>query len=222
MTHHAKANIDGGSRGNPGPAAYGFVIQLPGQEPIEQCEMIGEATNNVAEYTGLIKVLERAKELAVAELDLFSDSELLVKQMRGEYRVKNPDLKQLYDRAQALSRHFDRLNFSHVRREANKRADFLCNEALDGRPRLPGSPYIPPGAEERPAKSKNTTTGQQPSRPPTPPAALTEEAIDCLSGAANAWATHGLAGLPVEAVWEQLWSVLVDHNVLKTAKKRRG
>src|SRR5579871_1593462 len=126
-------HVDGAARGNPGPAAFAFVIAAPDREPIEHAERLGTATNNVAEYTALVRALERARDLAARRLAIFSDSELMVKQMNGEYRVKNAELKEFYDEAQALLRHFAGVMLTHVRRAENKRADQLCNAVLDGK-----------------------------------------------------------------------------------------
>jgi len=123
---------DGGARGNPGPAAYGFVIEgEDGAELMREAATIGHATSNVAEYRALIAGLERASELGVDEVDVVSDSELMVKQMRGEYKVKNPALRELSLRARDLAQRFARVDYSNVRREENELADRLVNEALD-------------------------------------------------------------------------------------------
>jgi len=128
----ARLYTDGGARGNPGPAAYGFVLEADdGTVLAAEGEAIGEATNNVAEYRGLIAGLGRAAELAVPEVEVRSDSELLVKQMRGEYRVKNPALRTLSLEAARLARQIGRVDYVHVRREKNELADRLVNEALD-------------------------------------------------------------------------------------------
>jgi ribonuclease HI len=127
----AIANIDGGSRGNPGPAGYGVRIELPDGAVVELKQALAHATNNVAEYRGLLAALRWAITQRVARLRVRSDSELLVKQMRGEYRVKNPGLQPLYEEARSLTREFDRVTFEHVRREFNKDADRLANEAMD-------------------------------------------------------------------------------------------
>jgi ribonuclease H / adenosylcobalamin/alpha-ribazole phosphatase len=128
----AKLFTDGGSRGNPGPAAYGFVIEAEdGQVLAAEGEAIGLATNNVAEYSGLVAGLDRAAELGVRELEVVSDSELLVKQMQGEYRVKNEALKELWEEATDLERRFSRIRYTAVRRAHNELADRLVNEALD-------------------------------------------------------------------------------------------
>jgi ribonuclease HI len=127
----AIANIDGGSRGNPGPAGYGVRIERPDGTVIELKQAIAMATNNVAEYSGLVAALGWASEHGLDALHVRSDSELLVKQMRGEYRVKNAGLLPLYERAQRLVREIGRVQFEHVRREFNRDADRLANEALD-------------------------------------------------------------------------------------------
>jgi ribonuclease HI len=123
---------DGGARGNPGPAAYGYVLEAEdGTVLAAHGEGIGTATNNVAEYRALIAGLARAAELDLEELEVVSDSELLVKQMRGEYRVKNPALRELNDEAARLARRLDKVSYTAVRREHNELADRLVNEALD-------------------------------------------------------------------------------------------
>ena len=128
----ARLSTDGGSRGNPGPAAYGYVLEAEdGTVLAAHGETIGVATNNVAEYRALIAGLEKAVELAVPEVDVVSDSELLVKQMRGEYKVKNEALRDLCLQATQLARQFDKVTFTAVRREHNELADQLVNEALD-------------------------------------------------------------------------------------------
>jgi len=127
----AIANIDGGSRGNPGPAGYGVRVEQPDGTIVEIKEFLGTCTNNVAEYSGLLAALRWAAEHGVSQLRIRSDSELLIKQMRGEYRVKNPGLLPLYEEARALARTIGRVTFEHVRREFNKDADRLANEAMD-------------------------------------------------------------------------------------------
>jgi ribonuclease HI len=122
---------DGGSRGNPGPAAYAYVIKRPGVADIEEKVYFGQTTNNIAEYTGLVKALEHAKELGGRKLVVNSDSELMVKQMNGQYRVKNAGLLPLYQQAVALRKQFDSVAIKHVYREQNAQADALCNEAMD-------------------------------------------------------------------------------------------
>ena len=128
----ARLSTDGGARGNPGPAAYGFVLETEdGDVLAAHGEAIGRATNNVAEYRGLVAGMEKAAELGVRELEVVSDSELLVKQMRGEYRVKNEALKALWEEANDLEDRFTRVHYTAVRRDHNELADSLVNEALD-------------------------------------------------------------------------------------------
>ena len=128
----AKLWTDGGARGNPGPAAYGFVLQGEDGESLDaRGEYIGLATNNVAEYSALIAGLEAAIALGVTELAVVSDSELMVKQMRGEYKVKNEALKELSQRAGALARKLGTVTYTAVRRHHNTLADQLVNDALD-------------------------------------------------------------------------------------------
>ncbi len=123
---------DGGARGNPGPAAYAFVLEAEDGTVLEaRGEAIGVATNNVAEYSALVAGLRRAAEAGVDELEVVSDSELLVKQMRGEYKVKNRALQELFLDASRLARLLDEVRYRHVRREHNELADQLVNEALD-------------------------------------------------------------------------------------------
>ena len=128
----ARLWTDGGSRGNPGPAAYAFVLEAEDGTVLEaRGEAIGVATNNVAEYAALVAGLGQALEHGVTELDVRSDSELMVKQMRGEYRVKNKDLQALFLDASQSARRIGGVSFTHVRREHNELADRLVNEALD-------------------------------------------------------------------------------------------
>ncbi len=125
-------NVDGGARGNPGPAAIGAVVTTPAGDVLaERSEVIGVATNNVAEYRALLAGIALAAEQGARELELVGDSELVVKQVRGEYRVKDAGLKPLHAAVKAALADFDRWEIRHVRREHNKRADELVNEALD-------------------------------------------------------------------------------------------
>jgi len=127
-----RANIDGGSRGNPGPASYGVIIRDPKGEVIARLKKyIGRMTNNVAEYYGLIAALDYAQSNHIRALRIESDSELLVKQMRGQYKVKSADLKPLFERAKKMSQSFASFRIDHVYREQNAEADALANEALD-------------------------------------------------------------------------------------------
>lgn len=144
-----QANIDGGSRGNPGPAAYGVVIRDGRGEVVARLKKyIGQNTNNVAEYFGLIAALDYAQTHGIRALRLESDSELMVKQMRGQYKVKSADLKPLFERARKMSQGLESFRIEHVRREQNREADALVNQALDETSR-PGSN---PAAEKPPAK----------------------------------------------------------------------
>jgi probable phosphoglycerate mutase len=128
-----RIEVDGGSRGNPGPAGAGVIIRdaSDGQVIQEFGIFLGKATNNVAEYRGLLAGLERAAQLGADEVDVASDSELLVRQMNGEYRVRNTSLAELFQRAQQLQRQFKQCRFRHVRREQNVAADRLANQAMN-------------------------------------------------------------------------------------------
>ena len=131
----ARLSTDGGARGNPGPAAYAFVLEAEDGTVLEaRGEAIGVATNNVAEYRALIEGLRSAVEAGVRELEVVSDSELMVKQMRGEYRVKNRALQDLSLEAGRLARALGDVRYTAVRREHNELADRLVNEALDAVP----------------------------------------------------------------------------------------
>jgi ribonuclease HI len=128
----ARLFTDGGARGNPGPAAYGFVLEAEdGTVLAAEGEAIGTATNNIAEYSGLVAGLQKALELHVPAVEVVSDSELMVKQMRGEYRVKNDALRELYDEALSLAQRLGNVEYRHVKRAHNELADRLVNEALD-------------------------------------------------------------------------------------------
>jgi len=128
----ARLWTDGGARGNPGPAAFAYVLEAADGTVLDaRGEAIGVATNNVAEYSALVAGLARAVEAGVRELEVRSDSELMVKQMRGEYRVKNRDLQSLFLDASRAARAIGQVTYMHVRREHNELADRLVNEALD-------------------------------------------------------------------------------------------
>jgi ribonuclease HI len=145
-----QANIDGGSRGNPGPASYGVVVRNERGEIVAKLKKyIGRMTNNVAEYYGLIAALDYAQSHGVRALRVESDSELLVRQMRGHYKVKSPDLRPLFERAKKMSQTFESFRIDHVYREQNAEADTLANEALDetsGKPK----PSVTTKPESRP------------------------------------------------------------------------
>ncbi|MDX6600972.1 MAG: ribonuclease [Solirubrobacterales bacterium] len=126
-------NVDGGARGNPGPAAIAAVVQdAEGGVLQERGERIGRATNNVAEYKALLLGIEMAAGLGAGELELVGDSELIVKQVKGEYKVKDVTMRELHAQVKAALRGFDSWSIRHVRREHNAEADRLVNEALDG------------------------------------------------------------------------------------------
>src|SRR5712691_7888395 len=126
------AHIDGAARGNPGPASYGVVVRGPGGEVVAELKKyIGRATNNVAEYYALIAALDYAEAHGISALRVRSDSELLVKQMKGSYKVKSADLRPLFERAKKMAQRIAHFAIEYVPREQNRRADQLANEALD-------------------------------------------------------------------------------------------
>jgi ribonuclease HI len=140
------AYIDGGARGNPGPAGYGVRLEQPDGSLIEELYApLGVATNNVAEYNGLLAALQWAADHGHRRLHIRSDSELLVKQMRGEYKVKHPGLQPLYVRARLLTMELDEVKFEHVRREKNTEADRLSNLAMDAAEAQVKAAAQPPG-----------------------------------------------------------------------------
>lgn len=127
-----QANIDGGSRGNPGPAAYGVIIRDAKGEVVARLKKyIGQSTNNVAEYFGLIAALDYAETHGIRALRIHSDSELMVKQMRGQYKVRSEDLRPLFERAKKMSQSLESFRIDHVYREQNREADALANLAMD-------------------------------------------------------------------------------------------
>lgn len=215
MSDSASMHIDGASRGNPGRAAYAVVLARPGQPVVEEAEVIGTASNNVAEYTALVEGLRLAEELGVKRLSVFSDSELMVKQMNGVYRVKNPELLQLYQEAKRGAAKLENVIITHVRREQNSRADALCNLALDGKLRTesPASTAQGEVAEHSPRAASASDTAPSDAR-------VRDDALAILESAAQAWSNGGPGALPVEYVWEQLWSILEEGGVLKKPKKR--
>jgi ribonuclease HI len=195
-----RIHTDGAARGNPGPAAWAYIIECPGREPIEHAERLGEATNNFAEYTALLRALERSDDLDVRDIHVFSDSELMVKQMNGEYAVKNAELKQLHEQARALQKRFRSVKFEHVRREQNKRADALCNQVLD--------------ASRAPATTRKSNSPNRKNKANRRPD-VDAIAIECLRTAAQSWGkSHGAKPAP-ELIWDQIWSVLEENGVLK-------
>ncbi len=126
-------HVDGGSRGNPGPAAAAAVISTPDGEVLDEATVtLGRATNNVAEYRGLLLGLARARALGATEVEVINDSELIAHQVTGRYKVKHPDMKPLHAEALAALRAFERWSIRPVKRDQNAEADALVNQALDG------------------------------------------------------------------------------------------
>jgi ribonuclease HI len=126
-------NVDGGARGNPGPAAIGVVLRDGSGEVLEEVgETIGESTNNVAEYKALLRGIELAAEQGAGEVELIGDSELVVRQVEGKYKVKNAGIKPLHEAVKRALTEFDSWSIRHVRRADNADADHLVNQALDG------------------------------------------------------------------------------------------
>jgi len=140
------AHVDGGARGNPGPAGYGLVIRSPqGKKIAELSQYLGHHTNNYAEYNGLLAALRYAIAHHIESLKIVSDSELMVRQMKGIYKVRHPELRKLYDEAQRLTAEIEHVEIGHALREHNQDADRLANEAMDrGRnsPRGEAEPHI--------------------------------------------------------------------------------
>jgi ribonuclease HI len=193
-------HTDGASRGNPGPAAFAYVIERDGDIDIEVKGRLEDTTNNIAEYTALLKALEHAHRLGARRLDIRTDSELMVRQVEGVYKVKNEGLRPLYEEVRDLWDEFESVNIRHVPRAQNSRADRLCNEALDagrkGAPKPMGKPK--PGSQRKAQRHD-----------------VRDEAIECLRAVAVAWA-HGNANDPrPEDVWEQLWTILEEGGVVR-------
>ena len=148
------AHIDGGSRGNPGPAAYAVVVSTSDGTPLASfSKFLGLATNNVAEYEGLLAALDYAVEHNYRRLKIITDSELLARQINGQYKVKNANLKELYDRARTLIAQIDAFRIEHVRREHNREADRLANDAMDAAAK-----------QERPLQGRSTAQGTSESK----------------------------------------------------------
>jgi len=179
------ANVDGASRGNPGPAAYAIVIRNPeGKIVLELAKKIGRETNNVAEYYALLAALDYATSHGIGALRVRSDSQLLVRQMQGRYKVKSADLKPLYERAFRLSRQLQYFAIEHVRRELNRDADALANVALDSGNVLPADRSQTSEAKPMPAREAR----------PLPPSTAVPA-----SRAATATAQESLSGMNFRA-----------------------
>ena len=160
------ANIDGASRGNPGAASYAFILKDSSGKAIFQLgKKIGRETNNVAEYYALLAALDYAAGHGIKSLRIRSDSELLVRQMQGRYKVKSSDLKPLYERASKLARQFDYFVIEHVPRELNRDADALANSALDG------GDTASPGSRTRGERNPQTSTREADVSPTSPTSA---------------------------------------------------
>jgi ribonuclease HI len=197
-----RIHTDGAARGNPGPAAFAYVIERNDGPAIEEKGLLGTKTNNVAEYTALVKALEHAARLGARRLDIRTDSDLMVNQLNGSYKVKNEGLRPYYERARLLLREFDQVNLRHVPRAENSRADRLCNEALDGAQGKPASRGTRPSAPKRPPDPRRAD-------------AVRAEALDCLRAVAAAWARGNPEDPKPEDVWEQLWTILEEAGVLR-------
>jgi len=203
-------HTDGAARGNPGPAAFAYVIELPDGSVIEEAGKLGRMTNNQAEYIGLVRALEHALLLGTdCRLVIHSDSELMVKQMNGEYRVKNEDLRNLYEQARKLRRRFPSVVIRHVRRAQNSHADRLCNEALDGL----RSPQHEPAIRAELGKQPTAKTPTASSNGDLP--SLHSEAVACLRAAAVSWAQGDPNDPAPSEVWKQL------RELIKRAKAKR-
>jgi ribonuclease HI len=172
------AHIDGGSRGNPGPAAYGVAIKTAqGQAVTAFAKFLGKATNNFAEYQGLLAALEYALGHGYPRLRVLTDSELMARQISGRYKVRSPDLKPLHEKAQAMIARLESFSIRHVYREQNREADRLANQAMDdaerGKGSMPPSPHplIPSSSEEGSAKRRVVEGAAAASQAPAPRAA---------------------------------------------------
>jgi len=175
------AYTDGASRGNPGPASYGVVIQDARGRTIETLsEYVGTATNNVAEYRALLAAMEYASEKHVQKLKIYCDSELITRQMQGRYRVQSPDLKPLYERARQLAKRFDDFSIQNLPREQNREADRLANEALDSARRYgPKNPRpTAPLRGSSDAVLEFSAVAEQGKLRPTSPAPRLEEGVE--------------------------------------------
>lgn len=202
-------HTDGGSRGNPGPAAFAYTIERPGAVAIEEKGYLGDTTNNIAEYAALVKALQHAAELGAEAVVVNSDSELLVQQMNGKYKVKNAGILPLFEEARRLARAIGNVKVRHIYREHNSRADRLCNEALDDRHRLP---IIEPLAKAllAPAESKPTAAH---AKAVAKPDTLRESAVAIIRNAAQAWADGEDAAPTPDEVWDRLRELIRDQVV---------
>lgn len=208
-------HTDGAARGNPGPAAWAYIIERPGHPNIEEKGCLGCTTNNVAEYTAVIKALDHALRLGARKAMVYSDSELMIRQMNREYKVKDEKLRPLFEQALDLCHKFEKVTFHHIRREQNRRADQLCTEAFDGETPTARGERQPSVSPARGADTPCSTEKHTLSQPP----AVREQALECLRSVAEIWARGNPNDPRPEEVWEQLWSILEEGNVLRPVKK---
>jgi ribonuclease HI len=187
-------HTDGGARGNPGPAAFAYVIKTPNGTIIEEAGCLGKMTNNQAEYLALIRALEHGAKLGTDHhVRALSDSELMVKQMNGEYRVKNEELRELYQQAQKLRRQFASFQIRHIPRNQNNHADRLYNEALDGKRKQ---------GQSKPATETASDKGSDANY------WLKGKAVDCLKEAALRWSRGNPNDPDPAEVLEKLWPLI--------------
>ncbi len=192
MTDLFTIHTDGGSRGNPGPSAYGYVIDRPGEDTLYESAFLGTSTNNIAEYTAVLKALEHAHELGAKHVLLLSDSELMVKQMKGVYQVRNANLLPIYQAVKAVASKIKKVEFRHIPRAENAEADRLCNETMDdhknGYDKLPRDYQLPPEIRAKPAPAKPSAD---------------EQAVALLHEVRAAWSQGKSAPEPAD-VWKRL------------------
>jgi ribonuclease HI len=197
-----RIHTDGAARGNPGPAAFAYVIERDGEPAIEESGVLGTRTNNVAEYIALVRALEHAARLGSRRLEIFTDSDLMVNQVKGHYKVRNAALRQYWEQATRLLEEFEHVKLSHVPRGQNDRADRLCNQALDQE----AGKAAPAARRGKASASAGADLRSE---------AVRAEALECLRSVAAAWA-RGDANAPrPEDVWEQLWTILEEAGVLR-------
>ncbi len=215
-------HTDGAARGNPGPAAYAYTIAVPGGETIEEAGCLGRMTNNQAEYIALVKALQHAANLGTQHrLKIHSDSELLVKQMNGQYRVKDSALRKSFEQAGELAAQFPEVTILHVRRENNVDADRLCNEALDGlreplfhlfEPEKPPSANPQSNARARLAPVALPADSVDPAPAPTfgRDPRVRQKVLALLAQAALDWADGDPNDPSPESVLDEIWNLLAE------------
>jgi probable phosphoglycerate mutase len=163
------AHIDGGSRGNPGPAAYGVSIETKQGEPVTAfARFLGRTTNNFAEYQGLLAALDFALTQGYPRLRVLTDSELMARQISGQYKVRSPDLKPLYDKAREMIARLESFSIRHVYREQNREADRLANQAMDEAERGAGSKPLSPGTATPSSNGERSPEARPLPSPPSP------------------------------------------------------